>query len=327
MPEENQTVIDNILIIKGRLKSAEQNLFGQFIIFFTNYRKIDIFSSIISTYSSVFDLEPHTNWDKFEESIADLKWKGNFNMNLTNGIMGEFTKAANDAALTNLIFDSTYNYDYKNLDITLFDIINRIIHDKNMILETGIQEVTPDEIREVRENRNKPKEEKETKQPENFNTPDGTVVIPAKAILAPVNGKAIYQLKIGDKIMARIEPKTDRAKYFIDLLGLWEEENKKVRPYPMSVVDIKAGPGKNDPIEILTEIGAGVYGKIIEEQNQVKLRIYDPQVDGVIAKNKLQPQKSTAVASEEKTSAKGIILMAALLIAIIGLFILLVFVF
>jgi hypothetical protein len=326
MPEQNQTVINNILIIKGRLKSPEQNLFGQFIIFFTNYRKIDLCSSVISTYSSLFDLEPHTNWDKYEESIADLKWKGNFNMNLTNAITGEFTKAANDTALTNLIFESTYNYDYKNLDITLFDIIHRIIHDKNMILETGIQEVTPLEIQEVRENRNKPKEPIQKKD-DTFNTPDGTVVIPVKAILAPVNGKPIYQLKIGDKIMAKIEPKTDRAKYFIDLLSLWEDDNKKVRPYPMTVIDIKSGPAKNDPIEILTEIGSGVYGKITEEQNQVKLRIYDPEVDGVITKNKLQPQKNVTAAAEEKGSLKGIFLMVALFLAIVGLFLMLVFLF
>ncbi len=327
MPEDNQTVIDNILIVKGRLKAPEQNLFGQFIIFFTNYKKIDLCSSVISTYSTVFDLEPHTNWDKFEESIADLKWKGNFNMNLTNAIMNEFTKVANDSTLTNLIFESTYNYDYKNLDITLYDIINRIIHDKNMILETGIQEITPLEIKEVRENRNKPKEAAAVKQADSFNTPDGTVVIPVKAILSPVNGKPIYQLKIGDKIMAKIEPKTDRAKYFIDLLGLWEDNNKKVLPAPMSVIDIKSGPGRNDPIEILTEIGPGVYGKITEEQNQVKLRLYDPEVDGVITKNKLQPQKNTAGIPEEKSSAKGILLMIALFLAILGLFLILVFLF
>jgi hypothetical protein len=298
------------------------------IIFFTNFRKIELCSSVISTYSSVFDIEPHTNWDKFEESIADAKWKGNFNMNLTNAIMNEMTKAANDTTITNLIFESAYNYDYKNLDITLFDIINRIIHDKNMILETGLQEVTPLEIKEVRENRNKPKEKVEVTQTESFSTPDGTVIIPVKAILAPVNGKPVFQLKIGDKIMARIEPRTDRAKYFVDFLGLWEEENKKVRPYPMSVIDIKTGPAKNDPIEILAEIGTGVYGKITEEQSQVKLRLYDPQVDGVIIKNKIQTQQKAAVSvPEEKSSIKGIILMIALFIAIVTIFLLLVFLF
>lgn len=327
MPAETPNVIDNILIIKGRLRSAEHNLFGQFIIFFTNYKKIDNCSAIISTYSTVFDLEPHTNWDKFEESIADLKWKGNFNMNLTNAIMGEFSKAANDSALSNLLFQSTYNYDYKSLDITLFDIINRIIHDKNMLLETGIQEVTPTEIKEVRENRNKPKDPAPAKKPESSAAPDGTVVIPVKAILAPVNGKPIYQLKIGDKIMAKIEPTSDRAKYFIDLLGLWDNDNKNVRPSPMAVVDIKSGQDKNDPIEILTEIGTGVFGKIIEDQKQVKLRIYNPETDGVVTKKKIQPQKAAAENPEEKGSLKGIILMAGLFLAILGLFLILVFLF
>jgi len=53
-------------------------------------------------------------------------------------------------------------------------------------------------------------------------------------------------------------------------------EEDKINPTPGEVIDIKVGPNKKDPIEILTDLGSGIFGKIIEDEKQVKLKIYDP---------------------------------------------------
>jgi hypothetical protein len=95
--------------------------------------------------------------------------------------------------------------------------------------------------------------------------------------------------------MTKISPNSDRENYFIDLLGLRLEDH--IKPAASEIIDIKAN-SKNDPIEILTQIGPGIYGKLIEDERQVKLRMYDPITDGPISKKGIE-----AARFEEKQKA------------------------
>ncbi len=283
---------NNIIILKGRFKSNSMNLYGQFILFFNQDCKIDSYNIVISTYSDAYSLEPHTGWESYEEFITDLKWKGHFYNSMTASLMDQFTKLAEDSRSTEELFNLTYNYDYDNLEVIIHDTINRIVHEKNLILETGIQEVTPEEIRNARSDRDSaPQEQNEINSPEDDDNLDkGSVILPIKPILAPVNGKPLYSLKIGDRIMIRIIPNSDRANYFIDILGLRTED--KIKPTVAEVIDIKAGLTRNDPVEIMTQIGPGVFGKFYEDENQVKLRMYDPEIDGELSKGRIPDKKN-----------------------------------
>ena len=283
--EANSLSDGNLLIIKGRFKSNSMNLYGQFIIFFNSDAKIDSYSIIISTYSDTYSLEPHTGWEKYEEFIADLKWKGHFYSSMTASLMDGFTHLSEDTRIVSELFNNTYNYDYDKMELTLNDCINRIVHDKNLILETGIQEVTREEYRNIRNTRPSTSEsEQEPVDSGDSGIEKGSVIISVKPILAPVNGKPLYSLRIGDHIMVRILPNTERASYFIKVLDL--KDGDKIKPVPAEVIDIKAGKGKNEPVEILTEIGPGVFGKFFEEETQVKLRMYDARLDGALPGNK-----------------------------------------
>ena len=82
--------------------------------------------------------------------------------------------------------------------------------------------------------------------------------------------------------MVFIQPQSDRANYFIDLLNLREEN--EIKPTAGEVIDIKAGSGKNNPTDILTLIAPGIYGKFTETEKQVKLKLYDPLTDGPLSK-------------------------------------------
>ena len=148
----------------------------------------------------------------------------------------------------------------------MFDIINRIIHDKNLIIETGIQESSEVEFREVKDNKAQKKEKDSSDISQKIASEEG-VTLNIQLILAPVSGKPIYELKIGDYIMCKIIANTDRANYFIDLLDL--RIDNLIKPVPSKVIDIKS-EGKGQPLEIITEIGPGIYGKCIEDERQVK---------------------------------------------------------
>ena len=283
--EENQDNLaeDNkYLILKGRFKSNSLNFYGLFLLIFNKRQELDICHSIVSSFSTVYDIEPHFGWEMYEEFIVNSKWKDDYNPNMTASIQELLDRIGLEESQKILIYEYLKSYDYDNIDIFIFDILNRVIHDRNLILETGIQEVTAKEFSETRDKEFQSQtatDATEKRDP----TEEGSVTLPVQLILAPVSGKPIYELKVGDKIMTKIIPNTDRANYFIDLLDLRVENH--VKPVPCEVIDIKS-EGAGSPLELLMQIGPGIYGKCLEDERQVKLRMYDPGVDGSFSKNK-----------------------------------------
>lgn len=313
---------DNILIVKGRFKSVTMNLYGLFLIIFNNAKQLDTYHVIVSSYSDMYEYEPSISWERYEEYIVDRKWKGNYNNSMTISLMEALKKLTEDNTSARLLFDHTYNYDYDQIDIILYDLINRIIHDKNLIMETIIQEVSSGEFRKVKEDRSRPQEADEEIQVE---TESQNIILQVKPIVAPVKGKPIYELKIGDRIMVKITPSSPKENYYIDLYNLKEE--KIIRPIPASVVDIKSIAEKNNPVEILVEIIPGVYGKFIEDEKQIKLKVFDPAIDTPLT-GLNQKSRETDSSFEEKAQPlqKSTFVMAILFLIILALFILLVYI-
>ncbi|MCU0847868.1 MAG: hypothetical protein MUD12_08270 [Spirochaetes bacterium] len=320
---------NNMLMIKGRFKSTATNLYGQFMITFNTVQSIETCNAIISSFSNLYDIEPHTEWNIWEEKIADLKWKGNFNKNMTSSLMDSFRGLSENKGSMSMLYEHAYDYNYDELDMILFDMINRLIKDKNLVLESGIQEVTLLEYQKVRADRSKPKESSEQKSlAEEYSLEEGSVILQVKPILAPVSGKPIYEMKIGDKIIIKIIANTDRSNYFIDLMNL--RDANEIKPVPAEVIDIRTLPEKNNPLEVLTLIGPGIYGRLIEEEKQVKLRMYDPLVDASIKTKKAgAPAPKIEPDQKDKESkpifSKSILAMFALFVLILTLFIILIF--
>lgn len=313
----------NILIVKGRFKSTSMNLYGLFLLSFNAMKKLDSHHVIVSSYSDMYEFDPNTPWHKFEEYIVDRKWKGNFNNSMTASIMEAFNKISDDVRNMKILYDNVYNYDYDQMDLILYDIINRIIHDKNLVLESLIQEISLQELQSVKEDRSKPLgQEDEGEQKKDSHG----VILQVKPVLAPLNGKPIYELRIGDKIMVRIIASSNKENYYIDLYNL--KTDRGIKTIPATVIDIKSSSGKNNPIEILAEIMPGVYGLCIEDEKLIKLKLYDPKTDSRINEKEKTPVKKDNIVSNSNTetagSGKSIMIMAVLFVVILLLFILLI---
>lgn len=313
----------NILIVKGRFKSTSMNLYGLFLITFNSMKKLENHHAIVSSYSDMYDLELVAPWYKFEEYIVDRKWKGNFNNSMTASIMEAFTKLPEDTRNMKALYDNVYNYDYDQMDLILYDIINRLIHDKNLIMETLIQEISLEELRQVKNDRSKLQTQDDDTQDKKD---DRGVILQIKPVLSPLNGTPIYELRIGDKIMIKIIPTSSKENYYIDLYNLRGEKGVKI--IPATVIDIKSSAVKNSPIEILTEIMPGVYGLCVEDEKLIKLKIYDQKTDGTInedAKPAAKKDNSRVVsAADTPGSGKNILIMAVLFAIILVLFIFLI---
>ncbi|MBN2079214.1 MAG: hypothetical protein JW838_09625 [Spirochaetes bacterium] len=323
---EYQEIRDTILMVKGRFKATALNLYGQFMLVFKNESQFDSFNAVISTYSDLYNLEPHEDWTKYREQIANVKWKGNFNRTMTASIMDQFKKFSEEMNSISLLYSNVADYDYNAMDITLFDLVNRIVHDKNLVLETAIQELPPSEYR-ASLGSGEQKADEVTAGGDEFTVDDDSVILPVKPIVAPVKGKPIYELRVGDRLMVYILPQSDRANYFIDLLNLRDE--REIIPTPAEVIDIKSGTGKNNPTDILTMIAKGIYGKFTETEKQVKLKLHNPAEDGSPSgRKKTGTDGAPAVPAQEEglSFSKGTMVMLSLLLVILILFIVLIFV-
>ncbi len=314
----------NILIVKGRFKSTSMNLYGLFLLTFNAMKRLDSHHAIVSSYSDMYDLEPGTSWHKFEEYIVDRKWKGNFNNSMTASIMEAFNNISNDVRSLKVLYEHVYNYDYDKMDLIIYDLINRIIHDKNLVMESLIQEISLQELQSVKEDRSKPQNQNDESD-QIKKDPHGTI-LQVKPILAPLNGKPIYELRIGDRIMVRIIPATNKENYYIDLYNL--KDDKSIRMIPATVVDIKSSAGKSNPIEILAEIMPGVFGLCREDEKLIKLKMYDQKTDSGINEKPKAAVKKESSASNSNTdtagSGKSIVIMASLFGVILLLFIILI---
>ncbi len=314
LPSEN-----NLLIVKGRFKSEGQNLFGLFLLMFTDRTTISLFHVIVSSYSDMYEKEPHINWEEYEEYIVGKKWKGVYNNSMTASLVDAIQALSEDKKLMEILYDHIYDYDYDQMDAIIYDVINRIIHDKKLYMESIIQEISQEEYEAVREERDKNTEEEAQAVTTETSNKLKNIILRVDPIVAPVKGKPLYQLKVGDQVMVKIQPgKTEN--YYIDLYALKKE--KSITPIPGTVVDIKSTSGKNEVIEILVEISPGIFGKFVEEERQVKLKIFDPATDQTIKQPKIREQakgKDTETYSEtnEGGNSLSILIMGGLFIMII----------
>lgn len=271
--------------LKGRFKASSSNLYGLFLIIFNPEKAMESYHAAVSTYSNIFDLEPHIEWQTFEEKITEIRWKGNCNMNMTSAVVSLFESLNGNFSARDEIYGMVSTYNYTHLDVAVTDIINRVIRDKGIVLETGIQEALPEEVVAAREEHLKKQTGKDKPSPtesvsHGFHVEEGSAIVPASMVLSPVKGKLLYELKIGDLIMLRFNQKTDLGQFYINLYKLKTPEGK-YKPIPGEVIDIKS-EARNLPVNILARIDNQLFAVASEEDRHVRVYLYDPKTDSAL---------------------------------------------
>ena len=261
------------VILKGRFKGLDTNSFGLFIIFLNEeLRMVENLIAVVSHFSSLFDTDPVTPWDRLEENLINLKWKGDISVNITIDLQN-YLESALDRDRGNELYQLVKNNDVTRMESLLQAILMKPLNDRNVQIETHSEYVSNAEMSSRRAERNKSKQKKDTATEEE---PDEKLkdAIEVDLVLAPVSGIPVYELARGDKIMIKINDKFPKGKYYIDLLGARVEGN--IIPVPAEVTDIK----KNEQNEysILCRIKENIYGKAVETE-QVKLKKYDDLLD------------------------------------------------
>jgi hypothetical protein len=270
-------------IIKGRFKAPASSSFGLFIILMDNVTKnVDRYDIIASHFSTVYENSINMPWNEMEDLIAKMKWKGEFATNLTHDIQATFEDLFEPGTGRGIdIWHAIKKSQINKACAIIEEYLMRPTGDKNIKIEIGVETINSGDLEEVKKARQSTSGQQGvgeaiaavTTQDDNLNLGDSAVVLDVSLVLAPINGISLLELTEGDKILVKISEETSRGQYFIDLLDA--SRDHEVIPIPASVVKVTA-EGKY--YTLLVNIGPGVYGKSIQEDN-LKVKKYDPARD------------------------------------------------
>lgn len=260
---ESWTDVENqgrvYIVMKARFKALETNTFGVLLIFVNEeLRMVENLMAIASHFSSLYDIDPHLPWYALEEDIINLKWKGDIAVNISIDLQNYLESSLQQDRGSEL-YHLLKNNDLGRIDSLLQSILMKPLADRNIVLEMVTEITTEEGMRSARADRDKPaagrKEESggQTGKTENY--------LDLDLVLAPVSGIPIYELSVGDRIMVRISDRTNRGRYYIDLMGA--RVNGNVIPVPAQVTDINRKEGQ---YTILCRIGENAVGRIVETE-------------------------------------------------------------
>ncbi|TGL63243.1 hypothetical protein [Leptospira sarikeiensis] len=139
-----------------------------------------------------------------------------------------------------------------------------------------------------------------------------------KFILSPVSGIPVNQLKPGDQIVVQLTGNDPTTMGIIDSMKL-KTEDGTIKPIPATVV---ATENKGVENETVVKIGNDVFGKIYEEENSIKVRLYTGEKP--VAKSSVSAASSS---SSLEAGESSLLLTVLIALGVVGIGMIAIFVF
>lgn len=292
-----------MIALKGRFKTTNDQLFGLLLINFNeNGGFIDSAHVIVTKDASTFAINPATtSWRDFQTAIQNMKLKGRIVQSITNDLQSTLKSVYSEEDFYEEVFNQLKANNHEKIQFILRNLLYRYLAEKDsqVQFETGSDQFDNAELTEYE----KSSQSEESGGGEKSAKTDG-VNLALRLLLSPVRGKPIMDLKVGEKIMVKIDPDAPRGNYFIDLLKL--REGTEVLPVPGEVINVK---DKEGLIQVRVRLGDGIYGAS-EEEPQVKVRLYNPATDDIrkslkIEKEPEENQPSTGLTTGDLKEKAG----------------------
>ena len=285
--------------VKARFQSLDKKYYGIFsVVINPKTSSITNIAVVVSLYSELYNINPHeNNSQSLQTRINEIRYKGQYAQNYTFQLQDGLKNLAHDYTFFREIDIFFKKQTPINLEPSLKPFLAKVLDDKSLLVDVVVEQVDPTQEGKVQES---------PKQDITITTLD------INLILAPVGGKLVSKLQIGDMLMIRIAGKDEKSNYFIDLLNLRTPEGQ-IKPIPSKIISIK---NINNALEIITLIDESqkIHGKILEEENNVLVRIYDekdmvsePQISMLNTKKDVvnkQEQTNTTEKNSKSTSTK-----------------------
>ena len=281
--------MNDLLAIKGRFRSPENELFGLYFLMLNQDESfIETTAIIASVHPEIYHETLKASFSSFENKINLLKYEGKYKQDSTHDLQESLKSVSLDQEFCKDLDKSVKKKDIKGIAHSMSTLISRVLHDTKITTDIEIQDVSDQDLEKAREEAKTTEADSKTAASA---TPSEETTLDISLVLAPVGGKLVTDLKRGEKIMIRISPVNDRAEYYFDLLDLRNE--KGISPAPAELISITEGSAGS---EIKVKIADGVFGKVTEEE-KVLVRLHDE-------KDEAKKQEKKEPAAKQRTSAK-----------------------
>jgi hypothetical protein len=259
----------NYLIIKGRIKAKQTNIYALLIIIIDEDHRIIVnINAVASRFSMINETEPAVPWYIFNENLNNIKLKGDISVRFSADLQAALEQAMEKDIVEELV---TYikNNDHTKVESYFQELLLRPLSDNNVLVDLATENIKQQDYNKIKKDRTEPKEKALHQEQTQKRSVKGDVY-DIDLILAPVSGIPINQVKKGDQIMVRIIDNTLKAKSYIDSRGLRIDGN--IIPQQAVIVDIKKSI--ENEYMILCKLKDGVFGRA-NETERVKLKTYD----------------------------------------------------
>ncbi len=285
-------VFKDLYVIKVTFSTSSN--FGAFLIFFSIP-----YCMLVGSYSIVsgsYDVEEHktsAGWKDFESGIEKMLKKGKTDYDLIRRL-----KDSMNQVFSVQLSPSQRSAELKRLiegndQITISRLMSKFIEDKlgyqvvdisveyesissldMELLSISSRKVTPEEINRLKEEMKAREDSKikvETDEDKDLAGKDVKLVLMGEIILAPIKGKEISTVAVGDKIKVNLDSYNPKAVSVAKAFKCYDEEEGRILPVPAHVVSKDRLPDGGYKMTCL--IAKGIYVKIIEEEENIRIAV------------------------------------------------------
>lgn len=218
----------------------------------------------------------HSTFQDFCNRVQRVIYKGEQLKNITKSL-NEVTKTkfGSESFLEELLH-YLHNNQNDRIQFVFHEIHNRTAGNSNPKIEihyelvntSDIEKTTIDEDEVAKKEAPPP-----TPVPEasGFVIPADKQIVQFRFQLSPVNGTPLVDLKAGDNVYVRLAPGDQTTNNVIENLEL-KDEAGTIKQVPAKIVNIS---NHKTFSEVVIKLNEQIYGKIIEEENSVKIKTTD----------------------------------------------------
>lgn len=247
-----ESLLRNIVAIKGKVYCAEKNLYGLFFVIFNSKTQQILRSGTVVSYNpTIFENSPDMDWYAFEKLV--------FSSRLDTGSIPDFTQELEQKLEAYLLENkkSLTNSSSENLT----GLMKNFFVQQKYELKLGIEELNLAQFRRL------PGSNITTSTATTEKSSESATVSLEIDLVEDENGKQAISLDENDVVYSRITDSRDIAHYMAHLIGGQTEGN--LIPVPVRKIEEKEGR-----LEIQLQYAPGIVG-VVKVDTKMRVKILD----------------------------------------------------
>ncbi len=292
-PEKARNMVSGIYkdMFTVKAKFNASTIYGAFLLFFNiPYCSYVHSFAVMSPSYEVDELKTKNGWQIFEEEIDKIVKNNEQNVEMTLKLKDELANIFTLKLGPDQRASELKKYLEMKDEISANRLINKFINDKfgfrNINLSVDYEQISSLDMELLSKSSKKiekktiPAEEekkapeviKEEEEDEDINKNDIQLILRGTLILSPVKGKPIHMVEVGDRIKVNLDGSNIKAVTVAKAFKAYDGE--KILPIAGRVVSIRHLV--NGGYKIYCIIAKGIYGKIEEEEEDIKVAVEMP---------------------------------------------------